>query len=48
MYLRERERERGTSNSGEQKQNCNCETNFLSKFLKLLAIRWIKREHIYI
>ena len=45
---RERERERETSNSGEQQQKCNCKKNLSSKFLSLLVIRWIKREHIYI
>ena len=41
-----RERERESSNSG--KKNCNCKTNFSSKFLSLLVIIGIKREHIYI
>ena len=44
MWERERERHR----EREQKQKCNCEINFSSKFLSLLLIRRIMREHIYI
>ena len=46
---REREREREVPLIVENNnKKCNCETNFSSKFLSLLVIRWIKKEHIYI
>ena len=47
VCVRERERERGNSNSGEQKLKCNCEAKFSSKFLSLLVIRGIEREHTH-